>query len=119
MLKESDFEKLWFLYQTEGYPANLSIQEFCSAKNVPYEEYQKWERARKKKIVSVEVDGMPGGDNGDTPPDNEAGGLRKAGHQSLQGVHVRLTLPGGITMSKRCRGYDDLLSTVKKLKSLC
>ena len=29
-----DFESLWFLYQAEGLPKNISIEEFCTKNGV-------------------------------------------------------------------------------------
>ena len=29
-----DFESLWFLYQAEGLPKNISIEEFCTKHGV-------------------------------------------------------------------------------------
>jgi hypothetical protein len=31
-----DFESLWFLYQAEGLPKNISIEEFCTKHGVDY-----------------------------------------------------------------------------------
>lgn len=32
MFSSNDFEKLWFLYQTEGVPEEESINSFCEKK---------------------------------------------------------------------------------------
>ena len=32
-----DFESLWFLYQAEGLPKNISIEEFCTKHGVSTE----------------------------------------------------------------------------------
>ena len=37
MFSSKDFEKLWFLYQTEGVPEEESINSFCEKNGVPYE----------------------------------------------------------------------------------
>ena len=35
MYSNSDFEKLWFLYKTEGEPKGISINSFCVNQGVP------------------------------------------------------------------------------------
>jgi len=59
MISSSDFEKAWFLYKTEYEPQNISINDFCIRKGLPYTEFNKWFRKTHKRIVPLEVDGMP------------------------------------------------------------
>ena len=42
MFSSKDFEKCWFLYQSEGLPYNLSIEEYCLKQGVPVNEFNKW-----------------------------------------------------------------------------
>ncbi len=44
MISSSDFEKAWFLYKTEYEPQNISINDFCIRKGLPYTEFNKWFR---------------------------------------------------------------------------
>jgi len=37
-----DFESLWFLYQAEGLPKNISIEEFCTKHGVDYPTFETW-----------------------------------------------------------------------------
>ena len=60
MYSASDFEKLWFLYKTDGEPQGLSINDFCLRQGVPYHEFNKWFRKTHKAVVPVKVEGMPG-----------------------------------------------------------
>ena len=39
MISNSDFEKAWFLYKTEYEPQNISINDFCFRKGLPYKEF--------------------------------------------------------------------------------
>ena len=34
MFSEKDFERLWFLYKTEGEPQGVSINSFCISNNI-------------------------------------------------------------------------------------
>ena len=59
MFSNSDFEKLWFLYKTEGEPKGISINSFCVNQGVPYNQFNDWFRKTHKKIVPVQIDGIP------------------------------------------------------------
>ena len=54
-----DFESLWFLYQAEGLPKNISIEEFCTKHGVDFPTFDKWNRKTHKKIYPVTVIGIP------------------------------------------------------------
>ena len=62
MISNSDFEKLWFLYKTEGESKGVSINAFCLSRGVNYNEFNKWFRKMHKSIVPVEIEGAPAGD---------------------------------------------------------
>lgn len=36
MYSASDFEKLWFLYKTEGEPKGISLNSFCASHGVSF-----------------------------------------------------------------------------------
>ncbi len=55
MFSSKDFEKCWFLYQSEGLPYNLSIEEFCLKQGVPVNEFNKWYRDTHKRIHPIQV----------------------------------------------------------------
>ena len=59
MFSEKDFERLWFLYKTEGEPKGVSINSFCISNNIPYTAFYDWFKKTQKKVVSVEVEGIP------------------------------------------------------------
>jgi len=50
-----DFESLWFLYQAEGLPKNISIEEFCTKHGVDFPTFDKWYRKTHKKVYPIEV----------------------------------------------------------------
>ena len=39
MFREKDFERLWFLYKTEGEPQGVSINSFCIS-NVSFQNWR-------------------------------------------------------------------------------
>ena len=59
MFSEKDFERLWFLYKTDGEPKGVSIKSFCISNNIPYTAFYDWFKRTQKKIVPVEVEGIP------------------------------------------------------------
>ena len=75
MFSSKDFEKCWFLYQSEGLPYNLSIEEFCLKQGVPVNEFNKWYRDTHKRIHPIQVDGVPTSETTESIPYN--GGFRE------------------------------------------
>ena len=59
MFSEKGVERLWFLYKTEGEPKGVSIKSFCISNNIPYTSFYDWFKKIQKKIVPVEVEGIP------------------------------------------------------------
>ena len=45
IFSSNDFEKCWFLFQSEGFPRKMSIEEFCLKQGVPFNEFNKWNKA--------------------------------------------------------------------------
>ena len=44
MISNSEFEKALFLYKTECEPKNVSVNEFCISKGIPYRDFNAWFR---------------------------------------------------------------------------
>ena len=57
MISNTDFEKLWFLYQTDGAQKGVSITSFCKQQGVPYNEFEKWYKKTHRTVARVEVTG--------------------------------------------------------------
>ena len=47
------------LYQTEGLPYDMSVEQFCLKQGVPVNEFNKWYRDTHKRIHPIQVDGIP------------------------------------------------------------
>ena len=41
MISNTDFEKLWFMYQTDGASKGITINTFCQQNGVSYVEFEK------------------------------------------------------------------------------
>ena len=119
MFSEKDFERLWFLYKTEGEPKGVSINSFCISSNIPYTAFHDWFKKTQKKVVPVEVEGIP---EELLQVGNEEQGATKG--------KLKRTFPhkGGIMVTIRTReglcikkglDYQGLKTLVEKLEGLC
>lgn len=59
MYSSSDFQKLWFLYKTEGAPKGISLESFCQSNGIPYEPFSKWFGKYHRSVIPLQVDGRP------------------------------------------------------------
>lgn len=73
MLSSEDLERFYFQYQTEAVPLGMSVQTFCLQNNVPYNIFHKWYKDTRKKIVEVQVDGVPSGPPSESVPSSPSG----------------------------------------------
>ena len=118
MLSNSDLEKAWFLYKTEYEPQNISINDFCMRKGIPYREFNKWFRNTHKQVVPLEVEGAPETPNSDqTQPD--AVKVSNTSSSRKSGIHVFIHTSDGLQIQKKGLTYQGLLSLVEKLEGLC
>ena len=110
MFSSKDFEKCWFLYQSEGLPHNISIEEFCLQQGVPVNEFNKWYRSTHKRIHPIQVDGAPStdGERREQPGGSEA--VR---------IAVTLCMTNGLHIQRKNLSYDGLVKFVEKLEALC
>jgi hypothetical protein len=47
------------LYQAEGLPKNISIEEFCTKHGVDFPTFDKWYRKTHKKVYPITITGRP------------------------------------------------------------
>ena len=113
MYSASDFEKLWFLYKTEGEPKGVSINSFCMNQGVPYNQFNEWFRKTHKKIVPVQIDGLPSVDEG-LSKESKAEFVKEKGH-----IMVLIQNRDGLQIKKKNLTYPELKQLVEKLEGLC
>lgn len=117
MISNSDFEKAWFLYKTEYEPKNVSINEFCVSKGIPYRDFNTWFRKTHKQVVPLEVDGMPVYSSSSTRPSPDSS---SSGPKSKKGgIHVLIHTSDGLQIHKKGLTYQGLVDLVEKLEGLC
>ena len=118
MISNSDFEKLWFLYKTEGEPKGVSINAFCINRGINYNEFNKWFRKMHKAIVPVEIEGGPAGDSQEAVESAEESRCI-AVNPRKKGIHVFIHTSDGLQIQKKGLSYQELVNLVGKLEGLC
>ncbi len=114
MISNSDFEKLWVLYKTEGEPQGVSINAFCISRGVNYIEFNKWFRKMHKSVVPLEVEGAPDSESKVTiEPMEDEPKTRKGG------IQVFIRTNDGLKVQKNGLDYQGLVKLVEKLEGLC
>ena len=116
MYSASDFEKLWFLYKTDGEPQGLSINDFCLRQGVPYNEFHKWFRKTHKAVVPVEIEGMPTQDSSEMESSQFTLSNNK---RSSGGILVSIQTRDGLHIRRGNLDYRGLVDLVEKLEGLC
>ena len=106
MFSSNDFEKCWFLYQSEGLPYNLCIEEFCLKQGVPVNEFNKWFRDTHKRIHPIQVDGAPASEaKEDTAEDQNSS-------QVSVRIAVTICMSNGVFVKRKNLSYESLLKFV-------
>lgn len=120
MFSEKDFERLWFLYKTEGEPKGVSINSFCISNNIPYTAFYDWFKKRQKKIVPVEVEGIP---EKLIQVDNDEQGATRDKPKRISShtgsIMVTIRTREGLCIQKKGLDYQGLKTLVEKLEGLC
>ena len=113
MFSNSDFEKLWFLYKTEGEPKGISINSFCVNQGVPYNQFNDWFRKTHKKIVPVQIDGIPSVDEAPVK-ESTSKVVKEKGD-----IMILIQNREGLQIKKKNLSYPELKQLVEKLEGLC
>lgn len=116
MYSNSDFEKLWFLYKTEGEPKGISINSFCASQGVPYTQFNNWFRKTHRKIVPVQIDGVPPEESVVKEKNREETENKPTNKGQIM---VIIQTRDGLQIRKRNLSYSDLKQLVDKLEGLC
>lgn len=114
MISTSDFEKVWFMYQTDGVPHGISISTFCQQNGIPYNEFEKWYRKTHRSVARVEVTGRPEEEK-ETAPKQD----RPVVCKGKKGIYVSIKTPDNLLIQKGGLSYADLKLLVERLEALC
>ena len=120
-----DFESLWFLYQAEGLPRNISIEEFCAKHGVDFPTFDKWYRKTHKKVYPIAVTGMPAEakvseeskvhDPVRHPfkyPTDRVASINKK-------ISISIKFPDGMKISKTGISFTELKHLIERLEVVC
>ena len=118
MISNSEFEKLWVLYKTEGEPKGVSVNAFCVSRGVNYREFNKWYYKMHKAIVPLEIEDSPVSETRVTvePSDEEPS---QDPQPKKGGIQVFIRTCDGLQIQKKGLSYQGLVSLVEKLEGLC
>ena len=137
MYSSEDLERFYFQYQTEAVPHGVSLQSFCSTHNVPYNLFHKWYKDTRRKIVEVQVDGVPPVPPSDSVPSSpsvenpvkkdipspQAGNNHRNPCQGARVLPVRISvelpLSNGLHILPKDLDYPGLYRLIQKLEVLC
>lgn len=117
MISNSDFEKLWLLYKTEGEPKGISINAFCISKGINYSEFNKWFRKMHRNVVPIEIDGAPDGQTDVTASGGD--GISHPAESKAGGLWVSIQTSDGLQIQKSGLSYQGLVNLVERLEGVC
>ena len=117
MYSSEDLERFYFQYQTEAVPHGVSIQSFCLKNNVPYNLFHKWYKDTRKKIVEVQVDGVPViGHEEKSSAIDQSQPVSPGRNDHPVRIWVEIRISNGLHLSQKNLSYPDLVRMVEKLE---
>lgn len=117
MYSSEDLERFYFQYQTEALPHGESLQSFCVRNKVPYNLFHKWYKDTCKKVVEVQVDGFPTGDEAVQPDGHPQ--KSPIGTDAPTRIWVDIRVSNGLHLSRKNLSYQALVLMIEKLEGLC
>ena len=120
MYSSEDLERFYFQYQTEALPHGESLQSFCVTNKVPYNIFQKWYRDTRKKVVEVQVDGVPViGHEEKSSAIDQSQPVSPGRNDHPVRILVNIRISNGLHLSQKNLSYPDLVRMVEQLEGLC
>ena len=128
-----DFESLWFLYQAEGLPKNISIEEFCTKHGVDFPTFDKWYRKTHKKVYPITITGRPDEDEAiqvEAEKVSEEGQVHapvqhpfKYSTDRVSNVNKKISIsikfPDGMKIAKTGISFTELKHLIERLEVVC
>jgi len=117
---KSSWRKIEWL-QTEGEPKGVSINSFCISNNIPYTAFYDWFKKTQKKVVPVEVEGIPEEliRTGNEERQDVAKDKPKRTTPHKGSIMVTIRTREGLCIQKKGLDYQGLKTLVEKLEGLC
>ena len=129
-----DFESLWFLYQAEGLPKNISIEEFCTKHGVDYPTFDKWYRKTHRKVYPVTVEGLPTEEEAEIRAEAERVSEDSKVHDPVRHpfkhptdrvanidrkISISIKFPDGMRIVKTGISFTELKHLIERLEVVC
>lgn len=120
MYSSEDLERFYFQYQSEALPHGESLQSFCLKNKVPYNIFQKWFKDTRKKVVEVQVDGVPEITHEEkTKTDGQPKPVSRSSNDNPVRIWIDIRISNGLHLSQKNLSYQDLVRMIEKLEGLC
>ena len=116
MYSSEDLERFYFQYKKEALPLGMSIETFCLKNNVQYNLFSKWYKDTRKKVVKVQVDGIPSEQVTSSVQNPEASLVSP---KDSVPILIDLRISNGLHIHQKNLSYQSLRSLVEKLEGLC
>ena len=117
MYSSEDLEKFYFDYQTEWMPRRMSIQAYCSRNNVPYKVLDKWIRDIYKRVVPVQVTGIPEELKIENNQHTETEPEKRAGNEDVS-IKIIISTSSGMELSRDGLDYRSFRTFIERLEGL-
>lgn len=128
-----DFESLWFLYQAEGLPKNISIEEFCTRHGVDFPTFDKWYRKTHKRVYPVTITGRPEEDEAIQAEAEKVSEESRVhdpvGHpfryptdrvtNISKKISISIKFPDGMRIAKTGMSFTELKHLIERLEVVC
>ena len=120
MYSATDFEKLWFLYKTDGHSKGVSIHAYCSMRGVSSKPFYDWLRKRQKSIVPVQIEGSPSCAVGSSEVSVDSDSVHEEVHSQVSGgIAISIHTHDGLHIRKNNLDYLGVKRLIEKLEGLC
>lgn len=112
MESTTDFEKLLFLYKTEG--RNMTIESFCINNGVNYRTFDRWYRNSHKDIVPIQITDKPEAEHEERKQEDDS---QHSDHETL--ITMTLNFSNGMYIRRKHLTYAELKQMILKVEGLC
>ena len=121
------------MYQAEGLPKNISIEEFCTKHGVDFPTFDKWYRKTHKKVYPITITGRPDEDEAiqvEAEKVSEEGQVHapvqhpfKYPTDRLSNVNKKISIsikfPDGMKIVKTGISFTELKHLIERLEVVC
>ena len=122
------------MYQAEGLPKNISIEEFCKKHGVDYPTFDTWYRKTHKKVCPVTVTGMPANEEEEIRVEAEKVSEESKVHDPVRHhfkyptdrvtsinkkISINIKFPDGMKISKTGISFTELKHLIERLEVVC